>query len=127
MDGELQLKDLKLEPVVEGRAYSAHPGALRTRKFNGEIAGEITGWGRARNPHPKLRELRHPSSDIPALHFAVMEANSTIVDELVRIMTEDDLEEILDPSGRTAICCAIENPFAVTLETVKLMIEKNKK
>ncbi|XP_040371312.1 uncharacterized protein LOC121051859 [Rosa chinensis] len=30
------------------------------------------------NPHP-IRELRHPSSDLPALHFAISECNAWIL------------------------------------------------
>ncbi|XP_004306019.1 PREDICTED: uncharacterized protein LOC101305687 [Fragaria vesca subsp. vesca] len=144
MDGELQLKDLKPEPVIEGQSIWAGCNNNASSTTNDLDRGSyqhffdcVEYYWRRNNegdaleflkeyPHP-IRELRHPSSDIPALHFAMMNDNSTIVDELVRIMTEDDLEEILDPSGRTAICCAIENPYTVALETVKVMIEKNKK
>ncbi|KAL6139993.1 hypothetical protein ACLB2K_058294 [Fragaria x ananassa] len=138
VDGELQLKDLKPEPVVEGCNNNASSTTNDLDRGSYQHFFDcVEYYWRGNNvsdaleflkqyPHP-IRELRHPSSDIPALHFAASEGNLIIVKELVRVMTEEDLEEILDPSGRTAICCAIENPFAVTLETVKVMIEKNKK
>nr|XP_011467812.1 PREDICTED: uncharacterized protein LOC101315069 isoform X2 [Fragaria vesca subsp. vesca] len=136
MDGELQLKDLKPEPVVEGcnnnassttndldRGSYQHFFDCVEYYWRGNNESEALEFLK-QYPHP-IRELRHPSSNFPALHFAASEGNLIIVKELVRLMTEEDLEEILDPSGRTAICCAIEN--LATLETVKLMIEKNKK
>nr|XP_011467813.1 PREDICTED: uncharacterized protein LOC101315069 isoform X3 [Fragaria vesca subsp. vesca] len=148
MDGELQLKDLKPEPVVEGIISIDPPIVVEGCNNNASSTTNdldrgsyqhffdcVEYYWRGNNesealeflkqyPHP-IRELRHPSSNFPALHFAASEGNLIIVKELVRLMTEEDLEEILDPSGRTAICCAIEN--LATLETVKLMIEKNKK
>ncbi|PRQ53094.1 hypothetical protein RchiOBHm_Chr2g0162701 [Rosa chinensis] len=42
-------------------------------------------------------------------------------------MTEEDLEEILDPSGRTAICYALDIPPVYSGEIVKCLVEKNKK
>lgn len=74
--------------------------------------------------HPETKRIHDPSSSRPALHFAIEHWNTVIVKELVGLMTEEELGEILDPSGRTALCCAID--FSGT-EILECMVEKNKK
>ncbi|XP_062009636.1 uncharacterized protein LOC133726162 isoform X3 [Rosa rugosa] len=81
MDGELQLKDLN-EPVVEGHSSNANSATNDhdDKAYKHFFDCVKNGWcerstADAREflkkyPHP-IRELRHPSSGLPALHFAI--------------------------------------------------------
>lgn len=135
VDGGLQLKDLERRPVVnvEGDNSNSNAAAdddIYKSFFN--LVKEHWKESAALNflkEHPETIRRRHPSSGLPALHFAIQWENTVIAKELVRLMTEEDLEEILDPSGLTALFYAIDNPTYLCdlKEIVECMVEKNKK
>ncbi|KAK9924727.1 hypothetical protein M0R45_033081 [Rubus argutus] len=138
VDGGLQLKDLERRPVVNVEGDNSNSNAAADDDIYKSFFNLVKeDWKESSTSaalnflkeHPETIRRRDPSSGLPALHFAIKEWNTVIAKELVRLMTEEDLEEILDPSGRTALFYAIDylTPFCDMKELVECMVEKNKK
>ncbi|KAL6179882.1 hypothetical protein ACLB2K_046553 [Fragaria x ananassa] len=68
------------------RAYSAHPGAPRTRKLNGEIAGETPGGaGHGKKKHERVEEKSRDEE----FYFSVLSFDGKMMYEEVINATQD--------------------------------------
>ncbi|ONI21688.1 hypothetical protein PRUPE_2G081200 [Prunus persica] len=109
----------------QSASSSSNPGSYEENKplFDAVWSGD---WNKAKKfltERPNAIKARLPYTDKMALHFATELEHEHIVEELVQLMSEEDLE-ITDNWGQTALALAAKRG---NRKMVKCMVRKSKK